>query len=60
MTSRLRGSDAQVSEAPLSDHLFQGERVFGFDPVELANRKPAARMALQVFDVGSRAGAGFF
>jgi hypothetical protein len=40
-------------------HSFQGEWVFGFDAAEVANWKPAARMTLQVFNVGSSAGGGF-
>jgi len=40
--------------------LFQGERVFGFDSAELANREFAPGMALQVFDVGPGTSAGFF
>jgi hypothetical protein len=42
------------------DELFQREWMFGFDSTERANRKPAARVALQVFDVGSGTCAGFF
>jgi hypothetical protein len=40
--------------------LFQGERVFGFDSAESANRESAAGVALQVFDVGPGTSAGFF
>jgi hypothetical protein len=31
-----------------------------FDSAERANREPATGMSLQVFDVGSGPGAGFF
>lgn len=34
--------------------------MFGFDPTELADWKPAAGMALQVFDVGPSSSAGLF
>jgi len=40
--------------------LFQSEWVFGFDAAKFANRKSAARVALQVFDVGSGTCAGLF
>ena len=40
--------------------LFQSEWVFGFDSAEFADRKSAARVALQVFDVGSGTCAGLF
>lgn len=40
--------------------LFQGEWVFGFDSAEFADRKSAAWVALQVFDVGSCTCAGLF
>jgi hypothetical protein len=40
--------------------LFQSEWVFGFDSAEFADRKPAAWVALQVFDMGSGTCAGFF
>jgi hypothetical protein len=40
--------------------LFQGEWVFGFDSAEFADRKSAARVVLQVFDVGSCTCAGLF
>jgi hypothetical protein len=42
------------------DNLFQREWMLGFDSTELANRKSAARVALQVFDVGSGTGGRFF
>jgi hypothetical protein len=34
--------------------------VFGFDSAEFADRKFAARVALQVFNMGSGTCAGFF
>jgi hypothetical protein len=40
--------------------LLYSEWVFGFDSAEFADRKSAAWVALQVFDVGSGTYAGLF
>jgi tRNA1(Val) A37 N6-methylase TrmN6 len=60
-------SDKSPMRSPKTDQCrevdfasFQREWVFGFDSAVLAHWKPAARMALQVFDVGSGAGGRFF
>ena len=58
MSASRQQSDA-VTERTDKDGLFQCEWVFGFDSTELANRKSAARVALQVFNMGSSTCAGF-
>jgi len=49
-----------VTRDVYEDNLFQREWMLGLDSTELANRKSAARVALQVFDVGSGTGGRFF
>ena len=50
--SRIVGILPLTANGVYGDDLFQRERMFGFDAAELAHRESAARMALQVFDVG--------
>jgi len=50
--SRIVGDSPTDCKQVYADDLFQRERMFGFDAAELAHRESAARMALQVFDVG--------
>ncbi len=56
----MRLFENEFGQSQLSASLSQRERMFGFDSAERTDRKPAAGMALQVFNVGSGTRGGFF